>query len=89
MSNMEVEKPCRLCLHSTKLKTQVLLTSSKHGSEHDATGPDVCRLSIKLGAGHQLRCNVGQRAAQACQLALTATVPEHGGQSEICDLQMI
>lgn len=69
--------------------TGVLLTSSQHGSENDAAGPDVCRLSVKLGTGHQLWSHVGQRSTQAGQLTLAATVPEHGGQPEICDLQII
>lgn len=69
--------------------TQDLLTSSQHGGENDATGPNVCRLGVKLGAGHQLWGHVGQCAAQTCQLTLAATVPEHGGQAKICDLQII
>ena len=48
------------------------LTSSQHGHENDAAGPDVGWLGVVLVLGEDLRGYVGQRAAPPPEQPLLA-----------------
>lgn len=64
-------------------------TSCQHGGENDPTRPDIGRLSFVLCLTEKLWSHVRQSPAQTIQESLVSLVTKHGGQAEVCQLQVI
>lgn len=64
-------------------------TSSQHGSEDDSTSPDICRLRSVFYLAEELWSYIRKSPTQSTQVTLSSFETKHGGQTEICQLQVI
>lgn len=64
-------------------------TSSQHGSEDYPTSPDIRRLRSVFYLAEELWSYIRKSPTQSTQETLSSFETKHGGQTEICQLQVI